>query len=43
MLDGDRFFARFEEYVTGDHARHFILALYEKFQEDLIVILDGAP
>ena len=41
--NGDRFFARFEEYVTGEHAKHFILALYEEFDEDLIVVLDGAP
>lgn len=26
VLD-DRFFSRFEEYVTADHAKHFILAL----------------
>ena len=41
--DGDRFFSRFEEYVTAEHAKHFILALCEEFQEDLIVVLDGAP
>jgi transposase len=41
--DGDRFFSRFEEYVTAEHARHFILALCEEFEEDLIVVLDGAP
>src|SRR6056297_1153457 len=41
--DGDRFFPRFEEYVTAEHAKHFILALCEEFQEDLIVVLDGAP
>jgi transposase len=41
--DGDRFFSRFEEYVTAEHAKHFILALCEKFQEHLIVVLDGAP
>lgn len=41
--NGDRFFSRFEEYVTADHAKHFILALCEEFQEDLIVVLDGAP
>jgi transposase len=37
------FFSRFEEYVTGDHAKHFILALCEEFEDDLIVVLDGAP
>lgn len=41
--DGNRFFVRFQEYVTADHAKHFILALCEKFQENLIVVLDGAP
>ena len=41
--DGDRFFSRFDEYVTAEHAKHFILALCEEFQEDLIVVLDGAP
>ena len=41
--DGDRFFSRFEEYVTAEHAKHFILALCEEFQENLIVVLDGAP
>ncbi|SEP30137.1 Transposase [Halogranum amylolyticum] len=41
--NGDRFFSRFEEYVTADHAKHFILALYEEFQEDMIAVLDGAP
>ncbi len=41
--DGNRFFSRFEEYVTAKHAKHFILALCEEFQEDLIVVLDGAP
>ena len=41
--DGDRFFSRFEEYVTAEHAKHFILALCKEFQENLIVVLDGAP
>jgi transposase len=41
--DGDQFFSRFTEYVTAEHARHFILALCEEFQGDLIVVLDGAP
>ncbi|WP_136689348.1 IS630 family transposase [Halorhabdus amylolytica] len=41
--DGDRFFSRFEEYVTADHAKHFILALCEEFEDNLIVVLDGAP
>ncbi|GAA0303028.1 hypothetical protein GCM10009066_16350 [Halarchaeum salinum] len=41
--DGDRFFSRFTEYVTGEHAKHFILALCEEFEEELLVVLDGAP
>ena len=41
--DGDRFFSRFEEYVTAGHAKHFILALCNEFEDDLIVVLDGAP
>jgi len=41
--DGDCFFSRFTEYVTAEHAKHFILALCEEFEEDLIVVLDGAP
>jgi hypothetical protein len=28
--------------VTAEHAKHFILALCDKCQEDLIVVLDGA-
>ena len=41
--NGDRFFSRFEEYVTAEHAKYFILALCEEFQGDLIVVLDSAP
>ncbi|WP_152024107.1 IS630 family transposase [Natronomonas moolapensis] len=41
--DGDRFFSRFTEYVTAEHAKHFILALCKEFEDDLIVVLDGAP
>ncbi|WP_144906696.1 IS630 family transposase [Halobellus captivus] len=41
--NGDRFFSRFEEYVTADHAKHFILALCKEFEDNLIVVLDGAP
>ncbi|PGF17155.1 IS630 family transposase [Natrinema sp. CBA1119] len=41
--DGDRFFSRFEEYVTAEHAKHFILALCKEFEDDLIIVLDGAP
>jgi hypothetical protein len=41
--DGDRFVSRFDEYVTAEHAKHFILALCEAFQENLIVVPNGAP
>jgi len=41
--DGDCFFSRFTEYVTADHAKHFILALCKEFEEDLIVVLNRAP
>ena len=41
--DSERFFSRFTEYVTADHAKHFILALCKEFEDDLIVVLDGAP
>jgi len=41
--DGETFFSRFQEYVTTDHARHFILALCKEFEDDLVVVLDGAP
>jgi hypothetical protein len=41
--DGDRFFARFEEYVTAEHAKHFLLALCKEFKNDLLIVLDGAP
>jgi len=40
--DGRSFFSRFTEYVTAEHAKHFILALYHEFEEDLIIVLDGA-
>nr|WP_191452955.1 IS630 family transposase [Halogeometricum sp. CBA1124] len=41
--NGDRFFSRFIEYVTAEHAKHFILALCKEYEDDLIVVLDGAP
>ena len=40
--DGRTFFSRFTEYVTAEHAKHFILALCYEFKDDLIVVLDGA-
>lgn len=30
------------EYITADHAKHFILTLCEEFRDDLLVVLDGA-
>lgn len=41
--DGDRFFSRFEAYVTAEYAKHVVLALCGEFQKDVIVVLDGAP
>jgi hypothetical protein len=41
--DGDRFFSRFEEYVTPDHTMNIILAICMDFKHELIVALDGAP
>jgi hypothetical protein len=38
---GDRFFPRFEECVTAKYAKYFILGLYNEFQEDSIVVLNG--
>jgi transposase len=29
--------------VTAEHAKHFILALCDEFEDDLLVVLDGAP
>ena len=43
LSDGDRFFSRFTEYVTAGHAKYFILALCKEFEEDLTIVLDGAP
>ncbi|ELY96127.1 transposase [Natrialba chahannaoensis JCM 10990] len=41
--DGDRFFSRFEEYVTTEHAKQIMLALCKEFEDELIIVLDGAP
>jgi len=41
--DGDRFFSQFTEYLTAEHAKYFILALCEDFNNDLIIVLDGVP
>ena len=41
--NGDRFFARFKEYVTAEHAKHFILTLCQEFEDNLLIVLDGAP
>lgn len=35
--------SRFEEYVTADHTKHFIVAFCEEFEDDLLVVLDRAP
>ena len=39
--DGESFFSRFPEYVTAQHAKHFILPLYKEFEKDMIIFLDG--
>jgi hypothetical protein len=41
--NGDRFLSRFEERVTAGHAKHFVLVLCEKFQDNLITVPDGVP
>jgi len=41
--DSECFFSRFTEYVTANHAKNFIYSLCEEFEEDLIIVLDGAP
>ena len=41
--DGEEFYCQSDEYITAEHAREFILALSNEFDEDLIVVLDGAP
>lgn len=37
-----RFVARCQEYVTAARATHFILAVCDEFEDDLLVMLDGA-
>ena len=41
--NGDEFYCQCDEYITGEHAKKFILALSNEFDGDLIVVLDGAP
>lgn len=41
--DGDGFYCQCDEYITGEHAKQFILALSNEFDDNLIVVLDGAP
>jgi transposase len=41
--DGEEFYCQSDEYITAEHARKFILALSNEFDEDLLVVLDGAP
>lgn len=41
--DGAEFDGQSDEYITAEHARKFILALSKEFDEDLLVVLDGAP
>lgn len=41
--DREEFFCQSDEYITGEHARQFILALSKEFDEDFLIVLDGAP
>lgn len=41
--DVDRFFFRFEEYVTAKHANYFIFASCNVSENNLTVVLDKAP
>lgn len=41
--EGERYFCKIDEYITADHAKHFILAVKERFDEDVMIVLDGAP
>jgi len=41
--NGDRYIFRFTEFATGNHAKHFLLALCEEFDGDLIVVSNGTP
>ena len=34
---------RSEEYVAAEHAKHFILAPCDEFQDNLIIFLNGSP
>lgn len=40
-VNGARLFSRFEECISVDPEKHFILALCYEFEVDLIVVLDG--
>ena len=35
--DGESLFFRFPEYITAEHAKHIIFALYKEFEEELII------
>lgn len=41
--DGEEFYCQLDEYITGEHARKFILALSNEFDDYLIIVLDGTP
>lgn len=40
---GDKFYCQCDEDITGEHARKFILALSNEFNEKLIIVHDEAP
>ncbi len=37
---GDRFFSRFEEYVSVTFAKHLFLTLFKEFEYDQTIVLD---
>jgi hypothetical protein len=39
--DSGRFFSRFEEYVTAEHAKYVILTPHNESQEMFIIVLNG--
>lgn len=41
--DGEEFYCQSDEYNTGEHAREFIGVLSNEFDDDLLIVLDGAP
>jgi hypothetical protein len=40
--DAEEFYCLLDEYSTAEHARQFILGLSNEFDEDLLIVFDGA-